>query len=77
MEASALMMALAAPLLATQPSERVTGRVTYSQQIVAELGWITGAKGRRLRQPRQRLLPAVTRFCEEAACRPSIVVGSW
>jgi len=40
------LMAQAALLLATQPLERVSGRVTYSQQILKEFGWITEAKGR-------------------------------
>jgi citronellol/citronellal dehydrogenase len=46
-----ILMARAALLLATEPSERVTGRVTYSQQILAELGWITGPKGRGVDSP--------------------------
>jgi citronellol/citronellal dehydrogenase len=41
-----ILMARAALLLATEPPERVTGRVTYSQQILAEFGSITAAKGR-------------------------------
>jgi NAD(P)-dependent dehydrogenase (short-subunit alcohol dehydrogenase family) len=40
------LMAIAALLLATEPLDRVTGRVTYSQQILKEFGWITDAKGR-------------------------------
>ena len=40
------LMAKAALLLATEPLDRVTGRVTYSQQILKEFGWITDAKGR-------------------------------
>ena len=39
------MMARAALLLATEPLDRVTGRVTYSQQILKEFGWITEAQG--------------------------------
>ena len=39
-------MARAALLLATEPLDRVTGRVTYSQQILKEFGWIEEAKGR-------------------------------
>ncbi|GIS64664.1 MAG: hypothetical protein CM1200mP3_09120 [Chloroflexota bacterium] len=35
-------MAKAALLLASEPMEKVTGRVTYSQQILKEFGWITG-----------------------------------
>lgn len=39
------MMARAALLLATEPLDRVTGRVTYSQQILKEFGWIDKAQG--------------------------------
>ena len=41
-----ILMARAALLLATEPHERVSGRVTYSQQILKEFGWITDARGR-------------------------------
>jgi len=41
-----LLMARAALLLATQPLEKISGRVTYSQQILKEFGWITEARGR-------------------------------
>jgi citronellol/citronellal dehydrogenase len=41
-----LLMARAALLLATEPLERVSGRVTYSQQILREFGWIETARGR-------------------------------
>jgi len=41
-----LFMAQAALLLASEPAERVSGRVTYSQQILKEFGWISEAKGR-------------------------------
>ena len=34
-----VLMAKAALLLATEPLEKVTGRVTYSQQILKEFGW--------------------------------------
>jgi NAD(P)-dependent dehydrogenase (short-subunit alcohol dehydrogenase family) len=40
------LMAKAVLLLATEPLDRVTGRVTYSQQILKEFGWITAARGR-------------------------------
>ena len=40
------LMAQAALLLATEPLDKVTGRVTYSQQILKEFGWITDARGR-------------------------------
>jgi hypothetical protein len=39
-------MARAALLLASEPAETVNGRVTYSQQILKEFGWIEEAKGR-------------------------------
>ena len=41
-----LLMAQAALLLATEPLDRVTGRVTYSQQILREFGWIEHGRGR-------------------------------
>jgi len=41
-----LLMARAALLLATEPVERVSGRVTYSQQILREFGWIETGRGR-------------------------------
>ncbi len=41
-----LLMAQAALLLATEPLDRVTGRVAYSQQILREFGWIEQARGR-------------------------------
>ena len=40
------LMAQAALLLASEPLDRVTGRVTYSQQILMEFGWMTDGKGR-------------------------------
>ena len=39
------MMSRSALLLATEPLDKVTGRVTYSQQILKEHGWITQATG--------------------------------
>jgi citronellol/citronellal dehydrogenase len=39
------MMADAALLLASEPVDKVTGRVTYSQQILKEFGWIEAARG--------------------------------
>jgi len=39
------LMANAVLLLATEPLDRVTGRVTYSQQILSEFGWIKEPKG--------------------------------
>ncbi|HEX2940753.1 MAG TPA: SDR family NAD(P)-dependent oxidoreductase [Rhodopila sp.] len=41
-----ILMARAALLLASEPAVRVNGRVTYSQQILKEFGWITEAQGR-------------------------------
>jgi citronellol/citronellal dehydrogenase len=40
-----IMMSRAALLLATEPLDKVTGRVTYSQLILQEFGWIAEAKG--------------------------------
>ena len=45
------MMARAVLLLATEPAERVNGRVTYSQQILKEFGWIDAAAGRGVDTP--------------------------
>jgi NAD(P)-dependent dehydrogenase (short-subunit alcohol dehydrogenase family) len=42
---SPYLMAKAALFLASEPLEKVTGRVTYSQQILKEFGWIKEAKG--------------------------------
>ncbi|MPZ98638.1 MAG: SDR family NAD(P)-dependent oxidoreductase [Dehalococcoidia bacterium] len=39
------MMADTALLLATEPLDRVTGRVTYSQEILKEFGWIEDGEG--------------------------------
>ncbi|MEX0785930.1 MAG: SDR family NAD(P)-dependent oxidoreductase [Dehalococcoidia bacterium] len=39
------LMAKAALLLATEPLDKVTGRVTYSQLILKEFGWLPEAKG--------------------------------
>ena len=39
------LMAKAALLLATEPLDKVTGRVTYSQLILKEFGWIQEAQG--------------------------------
>jgi len=40
------VMAQAALLLASEPAEKVNGRVTYSQLILKEFGWIDKAVGR-------------------------------
>ncbi|MEL0112640.1 MAG: SDR family NAD(P)-dependent oxidoreductase [Rickettsiales bacterium] len=40
------MMANASLLLATEPVEKVNGRVTYSQMILGEFGWIENPVGR-------------------------------
>jgi len=39
------LMARAALLLVTEPLDKITGRVTYSQAILKEFGWITEARG--------------------------------
>jgi citronellol/citronellal dehydrogenase len=39
------LMAKAALLLATEPLDKVTGRVTYSQEILKEFGWMEDGKG--------------------------------
>jgi NAD(P)-dependent dehydrogenase (short-subunit alcohol dehydrogenase family) len=39
------LMAKAALLLATEPIEKVSGRVCYDQQILQEFGWITNGRG--------------------------------
>jgi citronellol/citronellal dehydrogenase len=45
------LMAKAALLLATEPLEKVSGRVTYSQQILKEFGWIKDGRGRGVETP--------------------------
>jgi len=45
------MMARAALLLASEPAAKVNGRVTYSQQILKEYGWIDHAAGRGVDAP--------------------------
>jgi NAD(P)-dependent dehydrogenase (short-subunit alcohol dehydrogenase family) len=45
------LMAKAVLLLASEPLDRVTGRVTYSQQILKEFGWLTDAHGRGVQIP--------------------------
>ena len=46
-----MMMARAALLLASEPAEKVNGRVTYSQQILKEFGWIDKGIGRGVDTP--------------------------
>jgi len=41
-----LLMAQAALVLATEPLDKTTGRVTYSQALLREFGWIKDARGR-------------------------------
>jgi NAD(P)-dependent dehydrogenase (short-subunit alcohol dehydrogenase family) len=41
-----ILMARAALLLASEPAMKVNGRVTYSQQILKEFGWIEHGQGR-------------------------------
>ncbi|HUC68839.1 MAG TPA: SDR family NAD(P)-dependent oxidoreductase [Stellaceae bacterium] len=45
------LMARAALLLASEPAAKVNGRVTYSQQILKEFGWIEKAQGRGVDSP--------------------------
>ena len=40
-----IMMARAVLLLASEPAAKINGRVTYSQQILKEYGWIEQASG--------------------------------
>jgi NAD(P)-dependent dehydrogenase (short-subunit alcohol dehydrogenase family) len=46
-----IMMARAALLLASEPAAKVNGRVTYSQQILKEFGWIERGAGRGVDSP--------------------------
>ena len=39
------LMAQAALLCATEPLDKISGRVGYSQQLLQEFGWITNGKG--------------------------------
>jgi len=41
-----ILMAQAALVLATEPLDKTTGRVTYSQPLLREFGWIKEARGR-------------------------------
>ena len=41
-----IFMARAALLLASEPADKVNGRVCYSQEILKEFGWIDTAVGR-------------------------------
>jgi citronellol/citronellal dehydrogenase len=45
------LMARAALLLASEPAAKLNGRVTYSQQILTEFGWIDQAQGRGVDSP--------------------------
>lgn len=45
------LMARAALLLVSEPLDQVTGRVTYSQQILKEFGWISEARGTGVDRP--------------------------
>jgi NAD(P)-dependent dehydrogenase (short-subunit alcohol dehydrogenase family) len=47
----AALMARAALLLATEPLDKVAGRVTYSQQILKEYGQLDDARGRGVESP--------------------------
>jgi len=48
------LMAQAALLLATEPLEKVSGRVTYSQQILDEFGWMAAGIAKGTGLPGQR-----------------------
>src|SRR5215831_6227827 len=41
-----ILMARASLLLVSEPLDKITGRVTYSQPLLREFGWITEARGR-------------------------------
>jgi NAD(P)-dependent dehydrogenase (short-subunit alcohol dehydrogenase family) len=45
------VMARAALLLATEPLDKITGRVTYSQAILKEFGWIKEGRGLGIDRP--------------------------
>ncbi|HKK29876.1 MAG TPA: SDR family NAD(P)-dependent oxidoreductase, partial [Alphaproteobacteria bacterium] len=45
------IMAKAALLLASEPAAKVNGRVTYSQEILNEFGWMENATGRGITSP--------------------------
>ncbi len=45
------MIARAALLLASEPLDRVTGRVAYSQQLLQEFGWISDGRGPGIDEP--------------------------
>jgi NAD(P)-dependent dehydrogenase (short-subunit alcohol dehydrogenase family) len=45
------IMAKAILLLATEPLDKITGRVTYSQAILKEFGWISEGKGLGIDRP--------------------------
>jgi len=45
------LMARAALLLATEPFDRVSGRVCYSQQILTEFGVLAEGRGRGVETP--------------------------
>jgi NAD(P)-dependent dehydrogenase (short-subunit alcohol dehydrogenase family) len=46
-----ILMARAALLLASEPALKTNGRVTYSQQILKEFGWIEDGRGRGVDTP--------------------------
>lgn len=46
-----ILMAQASLLLASEPAEKVNGRVCYSQEILKEFGWIDQAVGRGVEAP--------------------------
>ena len=54
-----ILMARAVLLLASEPPLTVNGRVTYSQQILKEFGWIEQGHGQGRNQFRVRLFPGL------------------
>ena len=67
------MMARAALLLASEPAEKVNGRVTYSQQILQEFGWIekaSGAAWTRLARATHRSEASGPAGCHVLSCSP-------
>ena len=44
-------MSKATLLLASEPAAQINGRVCYSQEILAEFGWIDNPKGRGVTTP--------------------------
>ena len=70
------MMARAALLLASEPADKVNGRVTYSQQILKEFGWIENGVGRGIDSRRQRLFADLKERADHSFCHPERSEGS-